>query len=298
MNVQCLDLHTHGLDGFDTHCSTPEDILTIAKLHGKTGVSEIILTIYPSSIKQMRQEMELIRRSIELQHKSFKNDRELSSSDYTTAKIRGIHLEGPFLNKKRGGALNSNFFLEPSEYLLEKLLDGFEDLVKIITIAPELNNSLKVIKKIVNLGIKANMGHSDATYKDALDGYNHGAKGVTHIFNAMRGFHHREPAIVGFALLNPDTYIEVIADLNHLHPLTLKLIFSLKKKDKIILISDSVKETSLSNCYSKPIKDSEERLLGGSMTITQAAKKLIKIGFDEETVIKAITENPQRYLSQ
>jgi N-acetylglucosamine-6-phosphate deacetylase len=108
------------------------------------------------------------------------------------------------------------------------VIDGYEDIIKIITIAPEIPGALKVIAQCSELGMKVNMGHSDATYQQAVEGKKAGATGVTHLFNAMRPFHHREPGLAGLGLIDEDLYIEVIADGVHLHPKTLELIFSRK----------------------------------------------------------------------
>src|SRR3989304_4257841 len=238
MNI--IDIHTHGIGGFDTRTSNPIDIIRMAEIQASLGVSAIVLTIYPDSIEIMRQNMMAVQKAMELQ----KN-----------AAILGVHLEGPFLNSVRCGALKSSSLIEPNESNLKKLLEGFEDMVKIITIAPELNGAAKLIRKISDMGIIASMGHSDATYAEAEAGFNAGAKGITHIFNAMRGFHHREPGIAGFGLMNKEIYIEVIGDPYHLHPKTIELIFKVKSHDRIILISDSIKG---------PFRDENGKLLGGS----------------------------------
>lgn len=293
-----IDIHTHGIAGYDTNTDSPDDILRIAEIQGQLGISEIILTLYPAEIDIMRRRMSIIKKAIEFQEEVLRSELDvlgnLSKSKW--ARIIGVHLEGPFLNKKRCGALNQKYFLEPSEYFLMLLLEGFEDLVKIITIAPELEDAAKVIKKITDMGIVASMGHSDATFNEALEGYNSGAKGITHIFNAMRGFHHREPGIAGFALINKHVYIEVIADPYHLHPATLEMILKVKNHERIIIVSDSVKETRLSSSL-ESITGASGKLLGGSIPIKETAKMLIEKGFDEEIIIKSITENPRRYLS-
>ena len=85
--------------------------------------------------------------------------------------------------------------------MLKELVSGNEDIIKIITIAPELPGALKVIERCAGLGIRVNMGHSDATYAQALEGKKAGATGITHFFNAMRPFHHREPGLAGLGLL-------------------------------------------------------------------------------------------------
>ncbi len=298
MNIKKIDIHTHGIGGYDTHADSAYGILKIAEMQGYAGVSEIILSIYPSQIELMRLEMSIIQKAIAMQNEKTELSADTSKhfSEKLPAKIIGIHLEGPFLNKKQCGSLNPDNFLEPSEYSLKKLIEGFEDVIRIITIAPELEGSTKLIKKITDMGIIASMGHSDATYDEAEEGYNCGAKGITHIFNAMRGFHHREPGIAGFAVINNYIYIEAIADPHHLHPATLQMIFKLKNPEKIIIISDSVKETRLSN-FIMPVREASGKLSGGSMTITEIANRLIEKGFERDMIFKCITDNPRRYMA-
>jgi N-acetylglucosamine-6-phosphate deacetylase len=192
--------------------------------------------------------------------------------------------------------LNAGACVNPTVYLWKNLTEGFEGLIKIITVAPEISGVLNLIRTAADMGIVVSMGHSDATYREAEDGFRAGAKGVTHIFNAMRGFHHREPGIAGFGLLKEDMYVEIIADPFHLHDRIIDMVFKMKHPDKIILISDSVRETA-KDFGGAGIQDDSGRLLGGSMTITDSAKRLIQRGYDQEVIMRCITENPRAYLS-
>jgi N-acetylglucosamine-6-phosphate deacetylase len=302
--VKIIDIHTHGIGGYDTRTTDVEHIFRIAELHGSYGVSEIILTIYPAAIKIMRENMDVIKRAMELQksevrslppNASIGGQKPEIKIQKDASRIIGIHLEGPFLNPLKCGSLNAMTFIEPSVYNFKELIEGFEDIIKIITIAPELNGAVNLIKQMADSGITVSMGHSNATYAEAEAGFNAGAKGITHIFNAMRGFHHREPGIAGFGIMNNDIFIEVIADSHHLHIKTLELIFKIKNHDKILLVSDSVKQTS-AFFIRDGIVDTQGRLLGGSMPVAESAKMLIAKGFDEEIIMKCITENPERYL--
>jgi N-acetylglucosamine-6-phosphate deacetylase len=308
--MKITDIHTHGINGYDTRTTTKEHILKIAAIHGSFGVSDIILTVYPSSVQEMRRHMETIRKAMEFQrspvhtHQPESQNRTVSQSgsaprslsdSYGPATISGIHLEGPFLNPVRCGSLNAEACFKPTEYALQDLTEGFLDIIKIITIAPEMPGAVGLMRKISDMGIAVSMGHSDATYAEAEEGFHAGAKGITHIFNAMRSFHHREPGIAGFGLLNQDIYIEIIADPFHLHERVIELIFRIKNSDKIIIISDTVKEMD-SGCHSYGIKDKHGKLLGGSMVVTESAQRLIKQGYDEDIIMKCITVNPTTYL--
>src|SRR4030043_1010559 len=266
--MKTLDIHAHGIGGYDTRTTDENHILKIAEILGSQGISEIVLTIYPSSVNEMRKNMTTIKKAMEKQlsaigsqqsvpllpfnspiskggHRGVRGGRVregVKATNLRLARIIGLHLEGPFLNPSEWGALDAKAFIEPTEYKFQELIEGFEDIVKIITIAPEIKGSTSLIRNMSSTGIIVSMGHSDATYTEAEAGYQAGAKGITHIFNAMRGFHHREPGIAGFGLLNQDIYIEVIADPYHLHVKTLDLILKIKNPDRIIIVSDSVKE--------------------------------------------------------
>lgn len=213
----------------------------------------------------------------------------------TPAAILGVHLEGPFLNPARGGTLDGNSFLPTKISHYKELIEGFGEVVKIITVAPELDGASLLIKSIADTGIIVSMGHSNATHSEAEAGFNAGAKGITHIFNAMRDIHHREPGISGFGLTNPHIYVEIIADPFHLHPKTIELIFSAKKPGKIIIVSDSVKNAQ-TDITAQGIADSTGRLLGGSTTITESAQYLIGLGFQKDRIERCISNNPEMYL--
>lgn len=308
--MKTIDIHTHGIGGYDTKTITPEHILKIAEIHGAHGVSEILPAIYPASIEEMRGNMAAVklamkRRSSESGYPiAGRRSEELDNSklsDNPASRILGAHLEGPFLNTSQCGALDPASFLNPTVDNLKRLIEGFEDIVKIITIAPEMDGATQLIRTIADMGIIVSMGHSNATYAEAQAGFNAGAKGITHIFNAMRGFLQREPGIAGFGLMNRHIYIEVIVDPYHLHPETIRLIFTVKSPEKIIIISDSVKETlntqnAKLDTEFQAITDSHERLQGGLMTIVESAKRLINMGYNEDIITDCITRNPALYL--
>ena len=278
-----IDIHTHGIGKYDTRTENPEHIAQIAIRHAQRGTAAILPTIYPDAIVGMRRNMEAVRKAMVLQ----------ASREDGSARVLGVHLEGPFLNPARCGALEKGAFLKPTLSLLRKLIEGYEDIIRIITIAPEIPGALRVIEKCSALGMKVNMGHSDATFTQAVDGKKAGASGITHLFNAMRPFHHREPGLAGLGLIDEDLYTEVIADGIHLHPMALELIFSRKRIDRIILVSDSVKggRTAKGVVYNK------EGILAGSVTtIAGFVKRLRAVGIPDAEIVEASTDNPARYL--
>jgi N-acetylglucosamine-6-phosphate deacetylase len=330
--MRSIDVHTHGIGGFDTRSSTVDDILKISEIHGALGVSEIVLSIYPAPIPNMRQQVELVRRAMELQgpgsgvrgpvKTSYGNGRSDDTDPPTVtrrelqslasagpgntrkrvpdpgpraqARILGVHLEGPFLNPSQCGALDPAFFIDPEERAFRELVDGLEGIIKIVTVAPERPAAPEFIRKATELGIIVSMGHSNATYAEAEAGFRAGARGITHLFNCMRAFHHREPGLAGFGLSNSEIYVEFIADPFHLHVGAIDLIFKAKKPDRIILVSDSVRETGTRG--DGRIADGSGRLQGGSVALVESARRLVGLGFEESAVTNTISVNPHQYL--
>ncbi|HVN95237.1 MAG TPA: hypothetical protein VMT62_02310 [Syntrophorhabdaceae bacterium] len=299
-----IDVHTHGVGGYETKGAGPDDIIRIAEIHGSYGIDAVIPTIYSSSIKRMRADIAAVKKAMEMQGSGVGDrgwGRKKSSKPQTKkmkpATILGVHLEGPFLNPVRAGALDAHSFLPARISHYKELIQGFGDIVKIITVAPELKGATGLIKTITDTSVIVSMGHSDATYGEAEAGFNAGAKGITHIFNAMRPVHHREPGIAGFGLTNPHIYVEVIADPFHLHPKTIELIFGAKKPDRIIIVSDSVKAAKKDAC-TLGVADRAGRLLGGSTPVTESARYLVGLGFPKKIVERCVSVNPERYLAE
>ncbi len=294
-----IDLHTHGIGRYDTRTGRPEHILQIAALHALKGAGAILPTIYPGTVEEIRSNLAAVRKAMEIQKGAggrgqgaeVKGLRKNAAT--IPAVILGVHLEGPFLNPERCGALDRKVFLKPVLSALKKVIAGYEDIIKIITVAPEIPGALKIIEKCAEHGIKVNMGHSDATFKQAVDGKKAGATGITHLFNAMRPFHHREPGLAGLGLIDEELYVEVIADGVHLHPKTLVLIFSRKRLDRIILVSDSVKagKTGKGAVYTK-----DGLLAGSAVPIGGMVRRLRSVGIPDAEIIEASTDNPARYI--
>jgi len=274
-----IDIHVHGASEYDTRTRRQDDILRIADIHGDRGTSAMLPTVYPGSVEIMRENMAAIQRAV--------------SAQRSGASILGIHLEGPFLNPERAGSMDGKSFLEPSVQTLNSVIEDFEDLIKIITIAPELPGALNVIEACCKKGILVHLGHSDATFEQAEEGKRAGATGITHIFNAMRGFHHREPGLAGFGLMDEDIYVEVIADMAHLHPQSLKMLLDMKASDKILLISDSVKGPGWGN---GPIRGPGGVLQGSGIALSDGVKNLASLGVPLDRAIQFASENPRRYL--
>jgi N-acetylglucosamine-6-phosphate deacetylase len=274
-----IDIHVHGAGEYDTQTRRQDDILRIAEVHGERGTSAIMPTLYPSHLDVMRASLNAVQRAMSAQRDG--------------ARILGVHIEGPFLNTERAGSLDPKSFTEPDLETLDRLVDGYEDIVKIITIAPELPGALRVIEACRERGFLVHMGHSDATFEQAEEGQRAGATGITHLFNAMRGFHHREPGLAGFGLMDEDIYVEIIADMVHLHITSLKMVLEMKSPDKILLVSDSVKGPGWG---SGPIRGPGGALLGSGIALADCIKNLVSTGVSLGRAMQFASENPLAYL--
>ncbi|MGH2404981.1 MAG: N-acetylglucosamine-6-phosphate deacetylase [bacterium] len=154
-------------------------------------------------------------------------------------RILGVHLEGPFLSPARSGAHNPRYLRAPSVDWIATLLDDFPGLIRLVTLAPDLDGALAVIDLLTSRGVVVALGHSDATYAQATAAFDRGARLATHLFNAMRPYHHREPGLVGATLSHPNAYCSLIVDLVHVHPAVIVHVLALKGPRNTVLVTDA-----------------------------------------------------------
>jgi N-acetylglucosamine-6-phosphate deacetylase len=185
----------------------------------------------------MTMPLEKIRAALDSIEIVMKNSDDMNSKG---AMILGAHLEGPFINKKYKGAQPENFIIAPDLSLIE----DYEQVIKVVTIAPEIKGALPLMDRYKD-SINFSIGHSAASYEEAMEAFGSGAKSVTHLFNAMTGLHHRKPGIVG-AALTCDCYCEIIADKFHVHENLFQLLLKSKGLDRILLITDCMQAGGLS----------------------------------------------------
>src|SRR5262249_17744512 len=150
----------------------------------------------------------------------------------------GIHLEGPYLNPTRRGTHDASYIRRPDLSAFRRLVQISGNTIRKITLAPEMDDSLKVTREATALGIQVSIGHSDATAEQAKAAVDNGAVVATHTFNAMRPLHQREPGILGVVLTDDRLYSEIIADGVHVHPLILRLLLRAKGVDHTLLVTD------------------------------------------------------------
>ena len=292
-----IDLHTHGADGVDFVESSPEEFEHAMSHYLAHGVSSLLVSVYPSSWKRSLTVLRRIARSIE--------------TGRGRGVARGIHLEGPFVSPRKPGALPSRHFRAPSTRDAAKLLEACGGLARTVTLAPELSRAHDLIRYFRRNGVVPAFGHSDADYdetKRALDGA--GVGYATHLFNAMNGVHHRAPGAVTALLENDDVAVEVIADGHHVLPPALRLVNTMKPRDKVVLVSDSVLPCGLKNgtyffagsdvtLEDGRITQPDGRLAGSALTLDRAVRVEVRqAGASLADAVRFATENPARVIGE
>lgn len=217
-----VDIHIHGYLGEDTSDAKPEGIKKIAYGVAKNGVTSFLPTTMTVSKKELCAAFDAVR--------SIKEE----SKTWDGAEILGVHSEGPFINPSKKGAQDEKNILSPdADLIIEN-----SDIVKLVTLAPEMDKGHKCIKKLAaESDVLISMGHTDATFEEAMSAIKDGVNHATHLFNAMSALAHRNPGVVGAALASDNVSVEVIADTFHINAGLYSIIAKLKG-DKMVLITD------------------------------------------------------------
>lgn len=290
-----IDLHMHGIDGCDIMDATPAALTTISQALARSGTTAFLATTMTASVQHIEKALVAIREHIAIQH------------TILGATMLGVHLEGPFISPKKAGAQCVDHILLPSIEKLQHWQKMADQAIKLVTLAPELSDSQEFIAYLKNNNMIAAIGHSDASYVDAIKAMQQGCHYVTHLFNAMRGMHQREPGIVTAALLE-DVWAELIVDGVHLHPAIVKLILKMKGKDKLVLITDAMRATCLTNGVydlggqQVTVKENRATLADGTLAgsvlrMPQAIKNMLQFTqCDFSDAIKMASENPAKVL--
>lgn len=220
------------------------------------------------------------------------------------AKLAGIHLEGPYINEVKKGAQNPIYIRPVSVSEFHQLNRDSGNLVKIITLAPECFDSENFIHEISQVAA-VSVGHSNATAAQTKQAFAAGARNVTHLFNAMTPFNHRETGVAGAAFDTADVLCELICDGHHVDPLMVRLAFRLLGEDRVTVISDSMKAAGFAEGQYELggqavfVKDNLARLADGTIAasvsnIYEEFKNLLSFGIAEKAALKACTINPAK----
>lgn len=226
-----IDLHLHGAGGYDLMEGTPEAVQAVSRTlaaHGTTGylATSVVRRDLPSN------------RHLEV-------TAELCNTSGDGAEVLGIHLEGPFVNPLRGGLIRTDRIWAPAREDLSKIIALAKGNLKMMTMAPELPGGLDLLPQLAGSGAVGSLGHTEATFQEARAGFEKGIRHVTHLYNAMRGLHHREPGALGAVLMDHAVTAQLITDGAHVHPDLLRWTASVLSPDALVLITDALPSAGL-----------------------------------------------------
>jgi len=270
-----IDIHVHGGGGFSLITEDPDDIRSYARWvvrHGVTGFLATLVGAPPPEMKRWLAAAVAAGENVE-----------------GGARPLGVHLEGPFVNPSRRGALPAEGLRQPGVAEFLALAEAAPGRLKVITLAPELPGARDVVTAARERGVAVSMGHTDATYEQALEAIEWGVRQATHCFNGMRPFHHRDPGCLGAILSSPMISAELIADGVHVHPGAIALLLAAKGPQGTILITDGIAAAGLRDgVYSLAGEAIQVRngvaslpdgtLAGSVVTMDQAVRNVVGLG--------------------
>lgn len=287
-----IDLHLHGCAGAD-FCEEETALFSMARALFAKGV-----TSFCPATMALPEESLL---------KACRNAARFASlTPDGCAKLRGVTLEGPFLNPKKCGAQDPQFCRAPDLALFERLFDASKGLIQTVCVSPELTNALPFIRSIHAKGITVSLAHTVCTYEQALAAFDAGARNVTHLFNAMEPLHHRAPGVPGAVFDRKDVTAELIGDGIHVHPAVVRMAFSLLD-GRLCLISDAMAACGLSDGAYRlggqrvTVQNGCARLSDGSIAgstkdLFDAMRTVIQMGVAPANAVAACTAVPAKRL--
>lgn len=292
-----IDIHTHGSYGFDTNDGEPSGLRDWMERIPEEGVTSIL----PTTVTQMP----------DVLIKAVANVAAVIEEGYKGAEILGIHFEGPYLDMDHKGAQPPEAIARPSAEQFKMYQEAAKGWIKYITVSPEHDKDFELIRYCAGHGVVVSMGHSSATYEQALMAVANGVTSMTHVYNGMTPLHHRDPGLVGAALRIRDIYGEIIGDGHHSHAAALNLFFQAKGRERGILVTDSLraKHCPPGGDYQLGGHDIEiggdglarlkgtDTIAGSTLQMNQGLRILIEeAGVPVDTAINACTLNPARCL--
>ncbi len=218
-----IDLHIHGLEGQDAMLDA--GVTNMAPRLAHYGVTAFLPTVTPAPLPELEERLAAVAEAVVQRPQG--------------AKPLGIHLEGPFLSPQQPGMMNAAHFRPFAEAEFERMWTAAQGLLRMVTLAPEEADNMRAIPHLLDRGIVPSIGHSNATFMQVTEAVRRGLTHASHTYNAMRGFHHREPGVVGGVWLHPQITAQVIGDGTHVHPAGLQILLQIKGVDGVALVSDA-----------------------------------------------------------
>ena len=283
------DVHNHGNSGEDFSDGSYEGLVKIAKYLASEGVTSFA----PASMTLPYDVLE----------KAFATGRKLADNQPEgCSRIMGIQMEGPYFSEKKKGAQNGAYLKTPDYEGFKKLYDGCGGLVRIVDLAPELDNSKEFVEKASKL-CTVSVAHTDSDYDHAKMAFDAGATHLTHLYNGMPSIHHRDPGVIPAAVENPNVRAEIICDGLHIHPASVRLAFSAFGAERMIIISDALRccgmpdgeyelggqQVFLSGGIAKLANGT---IAGSATNLFECMRRAMTFGIPEEDAIRAASYNP------
>lgn len=224
-----IDVHVHGALGHETMDGDVDGLAAMAAFYASHGVTAFLATTWTASTDDTLHALGGVERALP----------ELEGG----ARLLGAHMEGPYLSSRRCGAQDSAAIRPADAAEAARFLDT--NVVRLITVAPEVPGNLDLVDECVRRGVTVSAGHTDATYEQVMDAVARGVRHVTHTFNAMRPLHHREPGVVGAAMTERSLTVEVIADGIHVHPTVMRTLYDARGGHGVVLVTDAMRATGM-----------------------------------------------------
>jgi N-acetylglucosamine-6-phosphate deacetylase len=296
-----IDVHIHGAAGVDTMDASADELRRVSEFLARSGVTAWLPTLVPSAPEQYEHAVTVIEELI--------REQKVLPAGNPRSRPLGVHYEGPFVNSEQCGALHREHFRTFSEVAnLDSLpMIKIEDAVQLMTLAPEVEGGIDLIKELSRRGWIVSIGHTRATAEVLNQALQAGARHLTHFMNAMPVLHHRAPGPVGWGLTHDDVTCDVIADGVHLDPSILKLIMRSKTAERVSLISDAVAPTGLGDgeyqIWGETIRvingrtqNAHGSIAGSVITMLDAVRMMLSLGVSESEVARMASLNPARLL--
>lgn len=292
-----VDVHIHGAGGHDVMEGSRAALRTITRKVSEFGTTSLVATTITASTDETLRAIEGIAAYIGKQH----------DTGEARAEILGIHLEGPFISKERRGVHPSEWIQSPSAATLGRFLKAAVGNARILTIAPEVLGAAPCMDAAREAGLVVSIGHTNATYEQARAAMARGARGATHVYNAMRPFSHRDPGVIGAVLTSPEINAELIADGVHVEEAAMKLLLLAKGAERVILVSDGLSATGMPDgkyplggsevtLSGGVCRNSEGTLAGSTLTLDRALRNIVALGASLPDVVRMLTLNPASLL--
>jgi N-acetylglucosamine-6-phosphate deacetylase len=286
-----VDAHVHGGGGAAFDAGDPEAAATVARTHLQHGTTSMTASLVTDTLPSLTRSLRRLTALVD------------------DGLLAGLHLEGPWLSPQHAGAHRRDLLVHPTARDLETLVDAAGGHLRMVTLAPELPGGLETVRRLATAGVVAAVGHTDATYDQARAALDAGATVGTHLFNAMRGIHHREPGPVTALLEHPDAYVELIADGVHVHPAVLRLAAT-RKPHLAVLVTDAMAaagagdgryrlgpmEVEVSEGVAR-LAGADGAIAGSTLTMAAAVRFAVTAaGLPIEDVVRAATASPAAML--